>query len=116
MALVGGTITLRVNGRSFSTDAESTAKIQNHKNTAVPASDGIHYTQERQASTISGSLITTPDFNPDVVIGAENVTVMVEYNNGDVAVLEDAFFSGDATRTSKDGKLAFEFSGEGYYR
>jgi hypothetical protein len=62
---------------------------------------------------ISGNILTTAALNPDVITGLSNATVMVQFKNGSTAILDDAFYSGDANVTAQDGQMAVEFQGRG---
>lgn len=116
MALIGGTAFFRANGASFSTDGEFDIQIKNVKREAVPASDGtIHFTESVVADTISGNLIMVPGINPDAITNLVSATVLVSLKNGNQALLNDAFFSGDASATTREGKLQVEFSGAGQW-
>jgi hypothetical protein len=116
MARVAGTATFIINGRAYSTSVEEghSIKIQGVKRAAVPSADGaIHYSEEVVQDTISCRLITTPVLNPEVIAQMADATVQVNLNNGTTAILDDAFFSGDAAVATKDGMMECEFSGRG---
>jgi hypothetical protein len=116
MARVAGTATFIINGRAYSTGVEEghSIKIQGVKRAPVPSSDGeIHYSEQVVPDTISARLITTDALNPEVVAAMSNVTVQVNLNNGNTAILDDAFFSGDATVATRDGMMEVEFTGRG---
>lgn len=116
MARVGGTAFFRVNGASFSTTGEFDIQIKNVKREAVPASDGtIHYTESVVGDTISGDLLMIPGMNPDAITNMVSATILVSLKNGTQAMLDDAFFSGDASATTGEGKIQIEFTGVGQW-
>jgi hypothetical protein len=117
MAKIAGQATFTVNGRAYSTDGEFDIKIQNVTREAIPASDGqIHYSEMVTPDTISGSLLLTPDLRFSDITSFENGTIQVQLKkqgSQSVAILKNAFFSGDSSVTSTDGKLKVEFTGQG---
>lgn len=116
MARVGGTAFFRINGASFSTDGEFDIQIKGVKREEVPASDGsIHFTESVVGDKISGSLIMIPGMNPDAITNMVSATILVSLKNGTQAMLDDAFFSGDASSTTREGKMQIEFTGVGQW-
>lgn len=119
MAQIGGMATFKIDGRSYSTDGEWEIKIQNTKREAVASSDGsIHYVEKVQPDVISGKLLLTPDLTPSRIVNITDSVIQVSTLKGgteSVAILKDAFFSGDASITPIDGKFAVEFTGKGKY-
>ena len=114
MAKIGGTAFFKIDGGNFSTNGEFEIMIQDVVREAVPDSNGDVNSIERPvASKISGSINMIPDLDPAAITAMENVTVAVELNNGKIAVLAEAFFTGESTATVNDGQLAIEFHGKG---
>lgn len=119
MSQVGGMVRFSIDGRSYSTTGEFEVKIQNNKREAVAASDGsIHYIEKVQPDVISGDLLLTADLTPSTIVNITNSTIQVVTQKGGkegVAILKQAFFSGDASITPMDGKFKVEFTGVGKY-
>lgn len=118
MARIAGTCHVKIDGANYSTEMEEgvTINILNTKAQAIAASDGsIHYSEVVTPDKISGTLLTTEDLSPQALTNLRNSTVQVHLANGTSAVLRNAFFSGDANVTSKDGRFAFEFTGVGTF-
>lgn len=116
MATIAGNATFRVNGTTYSTDGQFTATIQNLKKEVMVGTDGaIHEKETPMASTISGTIFTTADLDVDTVTAMSGVDVQIELNNGKVAVLKDASFTGDASIAVADGTMDIEFSGRGLW-
>lgn len=118
MAQIGGTVTFKINQRSFSVPVDEDIKIviKDVKRTVKMGSDGIaHFSEELAPDTISGMLYLTPGVVPNQITNAENATVQVNMRNGTSAMLSGAFFSGDAEIGTKDGTMTFEFTGQGRF-
>lgn len=118
MAKIAGTAHIKVNGANFSTDIEDgyTINFLKTKATPIASSDGaIHYAENVNADKISGTLLTTADLNPAMITSVRDATVQIHLANGSVAVLRNAFFTGDAGVSSKDGKFQIEFTGIGMW-
>lgn len=116
MARIAGTAHIKIDGVSYSTDIEDgyTIKFQTLKATPITSSDGtIHYSETPVPDTLSGTLLTTADLNPSTLYNLRNTTIQVQLNNGKTAVLRNAFFSGDPSVSTKDGKFTIEFTGVG---
>ena len=119
MAQIGGLAHFKLDGRSYSTTGEWDIKIQNNKREAVASSDGsIHYIEKVQPDVVSGSLLLTADLTPSTIVNITNSTVQIQTlksGKESVCILKNAFFSGDASITPIDGKMAVEFTGVGKY-
>lgn len=114
MAQIGGTAFLRIDGVAYSSDGKFECKINDVKRDPVPDSTGfVHYTESVVASTISGSILALPGLQPEVINQAENVTVQIELKNGRIALLANAFHSGELTESTETGLIQFEFTGKG---
>jgi hypothetical protein len=117
MATIGGMATFKIDGRSYSTKGEFEIKIKNVSYEAVPAADGtIHNKQTVVADVISGKLLATPDLNPAMIPLLNGSTIKVETKKGgtnSIALLKNAFFTGDASFTTLDGEFNIEFTGQG---
>ena len=114
MAKVAGTAFFRINGASYSTTGEWNIEIQDEVREPIVTSDGqVHFSASAAESKISGTLITTPSLIPSVVADMEDVVIQVELQNGRVALLQDAFFSGRNSVGSKSGEMSVEFTGRG---
>lgn len=114
MAKVAGTAYFRINGASYSTTGDWNIEIQDEVREPIVAADGsVHFSASAAESKISGSLITTPTLIPSLVADIEDATIQVELQNGRVALLQDAFFSGKNSVGSKSGEMSVEFTGRG---
>jgi hypothetical protein len=117
MARIAGMATFTLNGRAFSTSGEFDIKIQGVAREAIPSSDGqIHYSEMLIPDTISGDLLLTPDLRFSDITSFTNGTIQVQLKKDgsqSVAILKNAFFTGDSSVTTTDGKMKVEFSGQG---
>lgn len=116
MAQIGGTVTFKINGQAFTVPAEEGVKItiKDVKREGKMGSDGnMHYTEVLSADTISGTLFLTPGVSPAMITNSENVTVQVNMRNGKSGMLSNAVFTGDGEVDTKEGTMAFEFTGNG---
>jgi len=105
---------LKIDGQNYSTDGAFEATIQNIKNTPIVDESGnLHYSEEKQVSTISGNLYTTPDLDIQQIVDATETVVQIEFKNGKTALLNQAMFTGDASISATDGTLSVEWSGVG---
>jgi hypothetical protein len=113
---IAGTAHIKIDGVSYSSSITEgySIKIQTNKPEPIMADDGgIHYKEVPVADTISGTLLTTGDFDPMVIVNARNATVQVQLNNGKTAILRNAMFSGDPEIDTMTGTFKCEWSGIG---
>lgn len=111
---IGGVAFIKIDGDQHSTNGDFTINFQDRQATAVVGTNGeMFYTEEAVPSTISGTVFATPEINARTLVEARDVTVTVELNNGQVAVLSEAVFTGDASFSANSGEFDVEFSGKG---
>jgi tail tube protein len=105
---IAETCHVKINGRSYTTQGDDLdIQIQAGKKEEVVDSFGNGYIKSSPSlSMVSGSILTTADLNPQTVVDFTDCTVQVEMNNGRVALLRNAFFSGDAKISPADGKMS----------
>lgn len=117
MARIAGMATITLNGRAYSTNGEFDIKIQNVQREAIPSADGqIHFAENVIPDTISGTLLLTPDLRVSDITSLTGATIQVQLRKEgpqSIAILKNAFFTGDASVSSKEGTLAVEFTGQG---
>lgn len=113
--LIAGTASFQIDGVIFTTNGEFDCTILNTKKEAVTTDNPkiLFYKETIQPSVIKGKLFLTDELDPTVVTNIVNSVIQVQLKSGKVAILRDAFFSGDGTASAQDGTLDVEFSGIG---
>jgi hypothetical protein len=113
--LIAGTASFQIDGVIYTTNGEFDCTILNTKKEAVTTDNPkiLFYKETIQPSVIKGKLFLTDELDPTVVTNIANSVIQVQLKSGKVAILRDAFFSGDGTASAQDGTLDVEFSGIG---
>ncbi len=118
MARIAGTAHIKINGQNYTSSVEDgfQIKIQEVKREAKVGSDGIvHHTEMQVASSFSGNILTLPGLSPENIYNEDNATIQIQLANGRTAIFRNAMFTGEPTIDTKNGTMAIEFTGIGFW-
>lgn len=113
MALVGGTITFRLNGQTYKAKGNFTYNIGSPIRERIVNRDGsVDYKETPQAPSIKGEI--TDDLNLDLraLTTTANATATLDLGVGKGFVLGKAVYSGTGDVETDEGNIAAEFFGE----
>lgn len=105
-----GIIWVRTDGKLIEAKGEYTYGLGKPKRTAIVGSDKVHgYKEEVQVAFIEGATTDHPDLDLAAFVGATNLTVTLELNNGKTIVLNDAWYAGDGTAKTGEAEIPVRF-------
>jgi hypothetical protein len=109
---VGGIIFFKVNGEQYRAKGNFTTNLGRPKREAVIGADGVHgYKELPQVAFIEGEITDSAQLSMETLVTMKDATVTVEFANGKIHVLRDAFFAGEGNLESEEGNIAVRFEG-----
>jgi hypothetical protein len=109
---VGGIIFFKINGEQYRAKGSFTTNLGRPKREAVVGADGVHgYKEMPQVPFIEGEITDSAQLNMEALVTAKDATVVLEFANGKVHVLRDAFYAAEGNLESEEGNIEVRFEG-----
>lgn len=113
MAARAGKITLKTDGNVRDAKGSFTYNLGGDKRTAIAGADRVHgYYSAVQVPFIEGIVTDDGDLDLSELIGATDVTVTLDLDNGKTIVLREAWFAGEGNVTTEQGEIAVRWEGK----
>lgn len=108
----GGMIQLQVNGVIHDAKGNFTYNLGAPVRETINGADRTHgYKETPQAAFIEGEITDRGDLDLKALVTLTGATVTLQLANGKVAVLREAWFSGEGTGNTEEGNIAVRFEG-----
>lgn len=110
---LGGTFYIKVNGiQLHAAQGTMTVPLNKTTKTSQAATDGVvGYTSAIRVPFVEASFFRTADFPMDI-LEADNLTVTVDFTDGAVYNLSDAWVANDADLDGSTGQTQIRFEGK----
>lgn len=110
---LGGTFYIKVNGTLLhSAQGTMTVPLNSVTKTSQAATDGVvGYTAAVRVPFVEATFFKTADF-PDDIMDADNLTITVDFNNGQTYTLSDAWVANDTDLDGSTGQTQIRFEGK----
>lgn len=113
MGRVAGTVYVKVDGEIFDAKGNFTCNLGKPKREGVVGADRVHgYKEMPQLPFVEGEITDRSNLNLETLMAMSNVTVTVEFANGKVFVLREAWYAADGDIGSEEGNVQFRFEGK----
>jgi len=111
--LVGGTLTVRVNGKQLKAKGAFTFNAGHDKREMVVGHDGVHGPKTvPQIPRIEGNVtLDTTNFPLAELAAVANATVTIELADGKVFTLREAWQTSELDVSTEEGEVGVEFQG-----
>lgn len=106
---VAGTVYFKVDGRQLEVTGGAEAPTTDVKRESIRPG---YYSEEDRVPFVKVDALFTPDFPLDILATATDMTITVEFKNGSVYVLSNAYQVGEPTTSGDDGKVSIQFDGK----
>jgi hypothetical protein len=109
---VGGIIELKINGTPMSASGSFTYGIGRNKKEAVVGADRVHgYKETPQVAFIEGEITDRRNLDLEALCDLVDATILLEVGNKKRIVLRQAWYAGDGTVSTEEGKIGVRFEG-----
>lgn len=111
---IAGTAYVKVDGAQLELKSDSGIKappFDKKRETVMGQSGVAGFKETALMPFVKGTFIVGTDFPRDKLNESTEMTVTVEYINGDVYTLSGAYLVGDSERDSDTGEIELEFNG-----
>ena len=110
MERISGTVYLKVNSVLYSAVGAFTYGLGTKKREAKMSTTGVAgFGETHQAAFAEGEIYDSGDLDLRALTEMTDATLTLELANGKVVVLHKAFFAGDGTGNSEEGKIGIRF-------
>lgn len=108
----GGLISFAIDGVLYDAKGNFSSNLGRPKRDAIVGSDRVHgYKEMPQAPFIEGEITDRGTLDVNALVTMNGVTVTLQYANGKVFALRDAWYAGDGTTQSEEGNIQIRFEG-----
>lgn len=110
-----GLLLVNVNGERLDVHGNWTVNVGAPKREALVGADRVHGFKEMpQVPSIEGEGRDRADLDLKALFNTVGATITIEWANGKTGVLSDAWYAGDGTVESEEGKITLRFEGLNY--
>ena len=108
----GGIIQLQVDGAIQDCAGEFSYNLGLPKRSAVSGPDRVHgYKEEPQVAFIEGEIVDNPSLDLDALLRTTDATINLSLANGKAIMLRNAWYAGEGTGNTAEGKIGVRFEG-----
>jgi len=109
---VAGIAYVKVNGQMQKAVGDFTYNLGKPKREGLLGSDGVHgYAEKPQLPFVAGEIRDSSSLDLAALQDMTDVTVTLELANGKVITLRNAWYAGEGTGNTGEGKIDFRFEG-----
>lgn len=109
---VAGICYVKADGTQFEVKGGIEAPLNNKSREAVMGLGGVAgFKETEQRPFVKVEAIFTPDFPISTIASSTNMTITVEFANGKVYTLSNAWVEGETPANGEEGTTTLEFSG-----
>jgi len=107
-----GLINVKVNGEVVDAKGDFTCGYGRPKREAIIGADGVHgFKETPQVPFIEGAITDRGTLDVAALVSARDLTVTLEYTNGKVFVLREAWYAGDGSLGTGESEIQVRWEG-----